>query len=50
MFRLKKSSSGKVKNHEVLYNVAVCISDPRRLTVTNAHGHIVKNFTVLSLA
>jgi len=33
MFRLKKSSSGYAKNHEVLCNVAACIWDPRWLTI-----------------
>ena len=33
MFRLKKSSSGYVKNHEVLYSVVARIWDPRRLTI-----------------
>jgi len=33
MFRLEKSSSGYAKNHEVLYNVAARIWDPRWLTI-----------------
>ena len=48
MFRLKKSSSGEAKNHEVLYDVAVHICEPSG--IQNAHSHILQNFMVLSLA